>query len=984
MKFDLHNLPFLAGGSDYTGSNSYSEAGFCPGLYFLKKAIEIKTPYDPYGNLIKVTGMTPTINAIYKGTETTQEWCCRMHRYNRWPKDSKEGRFVEACCAGVKSELGKIFHGIAPEKAGLGFSKWREWTIHGIPTVKWILAKPLHERCEYVSPCCNQEFRYPNFDYSTGIQILSGFTGDNTGLFDVASFLNYTYACKNYRDTLEQRIFNMDCEDCNYVPDRWNENQFQLFCPSSPNEMVKEWINTPMEPDCLDATSQTDGIITHWNVTDGIHDTKIRKSPDHWMYICQNPKDTCLDYRTYDSSLEEKEKAMGKLRRWRPPCYKWNNPITEDYCLIPYMAHWRGDINSFNRQWQNLRAGAHFTLRMWENPMTFGGDPDSYPSSYTSNGLCGVDANSYNPYGANTENYAAGQFGCRNPYQTQHRLYDDWPDTMRCYIDWRNEVQKVRLGIINNLYDKTTMSVTEINDYLLNNVWLPIRGGKGPIFLEYDNCSLRCQELGFFGLHHLFIPGQCAGWMDLASSTLWTNVLNWLNVHGTLPPDVPHEKYCCSYDTTWFSYHGWLGGTKQGAPVGKDHGKVKFCAFGPEYAVGTDGSLLYGGWFDKCKKSWDEAEIYKYTMGCEDRQGLQYRMPWECMSNPRARHEGWNPHPTASIARQGTVNLCAPCDAEGQISTISYSNDRGLFFVPMPPTGLMLKNGCAQPVEVANNYRLRWEQKVYELAPLKDFPRSMDTYECDQVEGDILNHKLWRISTAETKTRQKVFYSGDFSDMITDHGSGVFLTGIAITNNGNINNRKTTYNESNPPPTWAAGWWMDNPIWYELRDVCNVAEVIPRDATFIQYTNHRNLEGTNNGKNFVIYKPKTRLGPFITDTKVCVDYYMDHKYIAQSNWICFNDYFMITLPPPNKTSRSPLRTQSFHGASHVITHVASKNNKISNTKGQYWFMKWMENYHCMYDDAYNGGRIADLYFQSDGIQYEFSYGLCNILTGSAT
>ena len=42
MKFDFHNLPFLAGGFDIgigrTGEKLVE--GFCPGLYFIKKPIK--------------------------------------------------------------------------------------------------------------------------------------------------------------------------------------------------------------------------------------------------------------------------------------------------------------------------------------------------------------------------------------------------------------------------------------------------------------------------------------------------------------------------------------------------------------------------------------------------------------------------------------------------------------------------------------------------------------------------------------------------------------------------------------------------------------------------------------------------------------------------------------------------------------------------------------------------------------------------------
>ena len=93
---------------------------------------------------------------------------------------------------------------------------------------------------------------------------------------------------------------------------------------------------------------------------------------------------------------------------------------------------------------------------------------------------------------------------------------------------------------------------------------------------------------------------------------------------------------------------------------------------------------------------------------------------------------------------------------------------------------------------------------------------------------------------------------------------------------------------------------------------------------------------------------------------------------------------MLLLIPPTNKSITPHRIQSFHGAGHVFTHVSAKSRNYINTKKPYWFMNWMSEYHCIYDEAFNGSRIADLYFQVDDTQFEFNYGLCNILTGPSS
>jgi hypothetical protein len=95
---------------------------------------------------------------------------------------------------------------------------------------------------------------------------------------------------------------------------------------------------------------------------------------------------------------------------------------------------------------------------------------------------------------------------------------------------------------------------------------------------------------------------------------------------------------------------------------------------------------------------------------------------------------------------------------------------------------------------------------------------------------------------------------------------------------------------------------------------------------------------------------------------------------------------MVIMPPPVKKTFIPHRVQSFHGMGHVFTHVSARRRTVisSNQREPYWFMKFMGEYHCVYDELYNGARIADLYYQYDDKQWEFNYGLCNILTGPST
>ena len=154
MKFDLHNLPFLAGGLDWNDVvGPRLTSGFCPGLYFVKKGI-----------------------VLNKWTET-----------------------------------------LDPDAVS---SSWQNPDKPEETLVAWILSQP--EPKEYVEPFClvNQKLRYPDQDCC----------GDNTaqislgdGYVYVDDFLNTTWRCTDH------------CEDCNYVPDRWSENQFQLFCPATPS-----------------------------------------------------------------------------------------------------------------------------------------------------------------------------------------------------------------------------------------------------------------------------------------------------------------------------------------------------------------------------------------------------------------------------------------------------------------------------------------------------------------------------------------------------------------------------------------------------------------------------------------------------------------------------------------------------------------------------------------------------------------------------
>ena len=97
-------------------------------------------------------------------------------------------------------------------------------------------------------------------------------------------------------------------------------------------------------------------------------------------------------------------------------------------------------------------------------------------------------------------------------------------------------------------------------------------------------------------------------------------------------------------------------------------------------------------------------------------------------------------------------------------------------------------------------------------------------------------------------------------------------------------------------------WNCEMPDFYELRDNCNILDSIPQGSDFYQITNSPCLEETNGGKTTVLHRGKSRLGPFIADSKIVVDYYKGNNYVAQSNWMSVQDQFMVIMPPPvNKT-----------------------------------------------------------------------------------
>jgi hypothetical protein len=424
-----------------------------------------------------------------------------------------------------------------------------------------------------------------------------------------------------------------------------------------------------------------------------------------------------------------------------------------------------------------------------------------------------------------------------------------------------------------------------------------------------------------------------------------------------------------------------------GAPL---NSKYKFCAFGPEFAVGTDGSWLFGGWHYTCKQAWDDAQMVRLALGCEDEFGnpkpADIEMPAECMLDVQMPYvnagEPLTPYMQAgSKEKKMHLNACVPCESWNE-TTATFTRNVGLFFVPAPPIGADSLGGtgdsCDLPIAIADNYRLRYEKTTFEVRPLKDFPATLDAVDCDDSSiKDLYRHQHWVITPKEKRTAVKMIYSGAFGDSVhadifSDHGSGVFHTGMAVTDVVNCNHRTQEK------------WEITRPFFYEIEDTCNILDVMPEGSNFWLHTNSPLVEGTNNGKTYILYKPQTRLGPFPVDTKVVVDYYKESEYIAQSNWMCLKDYFMLIMPPRVDRSFTPHRLQSFHGAGHVFTHVSARKREHIQTRKPYWFMNWMSEYHCVYDEAFNGSRIADLYFQIDDAQFEFNYGLCNILTGPSS
>ena len=884
MKFDFHNLPFLAGGFDIgigrTGEKLVE--GFCPGLYFIKKPIK---------------------------------WT------NDIPTDHEQKTL------------------------------WRDAKGQGL--VEWIIKQRDPE--EYVTPYClpkyeptfqniissGQEDRYPYKDCCDGTEIVASGTGE----VYLQDFLNYTKRCINF------------CDNCNYIPDRWDENQFLSFCETSPNGFTKSFLATKFEQSC--DTSQY--IVENWDSDSAKRgSSRTQKSPDHWTYICQNPKDECLPFRVWDASKLEKESSLRKSKNWRPPCRRCAQPVGIDvdeceWCLEYYNTNWQGrNLNNYT----NLAGGARSLggPKFWENPKLLG-----YGDAF--GGGAG-----------------RGNFGCRYPEQTRHVMYDEFPEAMRCYVDSVNSSRMEKFGM------DSSWSIFEINEHLWNSFWSSIilQNRYGQVQNTPWTYSEKCHNWGFFGLQHLFPIGICGG-----GPVYWDVLATYNFTYGTPYPQapddpIPHEKYTCRYHPSWVNadaYPKELVGTASPPPSDAYGLNIRFCSLGPDFAVGTDGSWIFGNWQYKCTTQWEDAAIYKEIEGCEDDLGAQRKLGYffkndECTFDIQAPYPKFNAAPNAPRVLT-SIDVCAPCEGWTEVTT-TFKRNKGLFFVPAPPTGIGYANGCAYTIEEADNYRLRYETKVWEVAPMPNYPASIESVDCDDPSIstkllDVFDVKDWILKERESKTNSEMIYSGNLSDMITDHGTGVFLTGIAITDQTNTNSRV------------GISWTIDAPDWYEIQDNCNILDNLPLGANFYQYTNNPNIPETDDGRTYVLREGKTKLGPFLTNTKVVVDYYKQDKYVAQSNWMCLEDWFMITAIPPVKKTFSPHRLQSFHGMGHVVTHVAARERGYNkNYKQPYWFMKYMQDYHCIYDEQYNGARIADLYFQFNEIQYEFNYGMCNILTGVST
>jgi hypothetical protein len=135
----------------------------------------------------------------------------------------------------------------------------------------------------------------------------------------------------------------------------------------------------------------------------------------------------------------------------------------------------------------------------------------------------------------------------------------------------------------------------------------------------------------------------------------------------------------------------------------------------------------------------------------------------------------------------------------------------------------------------------------------------------------------------------------------------------------------------------------------------------------------------NDGK---LFKAETCIGPFYTESRIIVDYYKDNDYLAQTNWICLKDSFVVTMPPEAE-SIGPARVQLVGEGSKVAAtrpyEQFRSNAFIANSPRQHWY----KNYYYLFDDTYNGTDIVDLYYQYEGKQYELSYCQCNPISGDS-
>ena len=101
MKFDLHNLPFLAGGLDW---NDVVEprliSGFCPGLYFVKKGIVFNKWADPsYPDAIQSPWQNPD-----NPNETLVTWLLSQSNPKEYVEPyclaNQEPRYPDQDCCG--------------------------------------------------------------------------------------------------------------------------------------------------------------------------------------------------------------------------------------------------------------------------------------------------------------------------------------------------------------------------------------------------------------------------------------------------------------------------------------------------------------------------------------------------------------------------------------------------------------------------------------------------------------------------------------------------------------------------------------------------------------------------------------------------------------------------------------------------------------------------------------------------------------------